>query len=254
MNIITALKAVSALLVIGSVAQAASVAWKGLTWTIAGTNTTAVVDTNGYLDITVVGGQSNDPEPDNWVLESALPANLTQANAPWVEFTFQEVHDFSDPGGGPRGFVDTYATNGGTEFETMLQGGILEDYSHYYLNHDVWNYSLEDWVADNWWTGPARTTGLHTVEFGMLTTGNIDMLFDGVVRMTIPASSTETFFQQMYLGVSALEGTTVTGTYTDLKYGTGYQTPTPEPASVISLLGGLGCLIAFRRRVSSRNS
>jgi hypothetical protein len=238
---------VMALMLASGIASATTIAWKGLTWTMYGANTTAVVNGNGGLDITVLGGQSGDPEPDNWVLHSLLPANLTQANAPWVEFKIQDTYAGDASIGGPRGFVDTDINSWTTE--TMLQGGVLAGYSTYYLNHNVWK-ETGGWVANDWYKGPTRTAGEHTVKFGMRTDGNVDMWFDGVLGQTIAASPDETFFKRMYLGVDTASGTTFTATYNDLQWGTGYVAPEPGTLTLLGLAGltALACVWRRRRR------
>jgi hypothetical protein len=225
-----------------SAASATTVSWKGLTWNTYGANTTAVVNGSGGLGITVIGGQSGDPSPDNWVLESLLPTSLKQANAPWIEFKIQDTYSGDPSVGGPRGFVDTDVSNWTTE--TMWQGGVLAGYSPYYLNHNVYN-ATNGWVANDWYQGPTRTAGEHTIKFGMHTDGTVDMWFDGVLGQTISASADCTLFKRMYLGVDAPSGATFTATYDDLQWGTGYV---PEPATLCLLgLGALGLL--NKRRV-----
>ena len=151
-----------------------------------------------------------------------------------------------------RGYVDTDIYPSGKELETMWQGGIDARYSHYYLNHNVYDEANGGWDNDpnNWYTGPVRTAGEHTVKFGMGTTGNVDMWFDGVLGQVIPASAGCTFFKSMYLGVSAAPGTTFTATYNDLTWGTGYVNAVPEPGTLVLLItAGLGALCyAWRRR------
>lgn len=238
-----------AVMLTSSVAGASVVPWKGLNWTTRGANTTAVVNGNGGLDITVFGGQSGDPDPDNWALHSLLPTYLTQANAPWVEFRIQDTYTGDRTVGGPRGFVDT-DINGWTT-ETMWQGGVFAGYSRYYLNHNVYDEPSGGWDNDpnDWYTGPTRTAGEHIIKFGMGTSGNVDMWFDGVVGQTIAASPNCTFFKRMYLGVSTAPGASFTATYNDLRWGTGYEN-VPEP-STIALLAVAGLCLVLRRRRSS---
>jgi hypothetical protein len=234
-----------AMLLANGFANASTVNWEGLTWGISGANTTAVVNGSGGLDVTVLGGQSGDPAPDNWVLNSLLPSNLTKANAPWVQFTFTDAYAGDSSVGGARGYVDTEINSWDTE--TMWQGGVLAGYRHYYLNHNVYDAPNGGWDNDpnNWYTGSTRTAGEHTVLFGMKTNGDTDMWIDGVLGQTIPASSNCTFFQRMYLGVDTSQGTTFTATYNDFQYGTGYV---PEPATMSLLaLGGVSMLIRRRR-------
>ena len=220
----------------------ASVVWKGLTWDTYGANTTAAVNGAGGLDITVLGGQSGDPGNDNWVLHSLLPSNLIQANAPWVEFKIKDTYSGDSTVGGSRGFVDTDINSWTTE--TMLQGGIYAEHSIYYLNHNVYDVDSGGWASDpnDWYLGPARTAGEHTIKFGMTTSGQIEMSFDGVVGLVIPANPDETFFKRMYLGVTTIPGTTFTATYNDLQYGTGYESVVPEPTTMIA---GVLMLVPF---------
>jgi hypothetical protein len=55
------------------------------------------------------------------------------------------------------------------------------------------------------------------------------------------------------LGVSAQQGVTVTGTYNDLQWGTGYtypapEAPIPEPVTMAGLMLGIGGLVGYVRR------
>ena len=242
------LMCVLAVLVAMAAPSYGAVDWKGLTWTVYGANTTAVVNVDGGLDITVLGGQSGDPGNDNWVLHSLLPTNLIQANGPWVEFKIKDTYAGDADVGGPRGFVDT-DINGWTT-ETMWQGGIYAEYPNYYLNHNVYDFDSGGWANDpnDWYTGPVRTAGEHVVKFGMGPGGDVDMWFDGVLGQTISASADCTFFKRMYLGVTTVPGTTFTATYNDLSWGTGYVN-VPEPATLIiwSLLGAMGLVVGWRR-------
>ena len=229
----------------------AAVTWKGLTWTTYGAGTTATVNGSGGLDITVVGGQSGDPSPDNWVLHSLLPTILKQANAPWVEFKIQDTFVGDKSVGGPRGFVDTDINGWNTE--TMWQGGVYAGYSTYFLNHNVYDAPSGGWANDpnDWYTGPTRSAGEHVIKYGMDTTGQVQMWFDGVLGMTIPASPDCTLFKRMYLGVSDAPGTTFTATYNDLTWGTGYvPAPVPEPATFIA---GALLLLPFGLSALRRN-
>jgi hypothetical protein len=239
-KLITICAVIGMVLAISITAKATTVAWKGLTWDIYGADTTAIINGSGGLDITVLGGQNQDPNPDNWVLHSLLPTNLTQANAPWIEFKIKDTYAGNPAIGGPRGFVDTDISSWTTE--TMWQGGVLAGYSTYYLNHNVYK-RVGGWVANDWYKCPARTAGEHTIKFGMRTDGTVDMWFDGVLGQTISASSDCTFFKRMYLGVDTSSGTTFTATYNDLQWGTGYV---PEPATM-SLLA-IGALSLIRRK------
>jgi hypothetical protein len=223
--------AIAAALVSPLGARAGTVTWKGLTWTTYGAHTTATVNGAGGLDITVLGGESGDPEPDNWVLKGPLPSNLTQANAPWVRFMVTDTYAGDAGVGGPRGFVDTDVNNP-LVVETMWQGGVIAGYSHYYLNHNVYDANNGGWANDpnNWYTGGSRGAGQHVVLIGMHTDGTVDMWFDGVLGQTISPSLDCTFFERMWLGVDTSTGTTFTGTYNDFQYGTGYVAPvTPVP-------------------------
>lgn len=222
---------------------ASAVTWEGLTWSTRGASTTAVVDGNGWLDVTVTGGQSGDPSPDNWAVTALLPSDMIQANAPWVKFTIVDTATSSSSTvGGPRAYIDTDQN----PQETMLQGGMYQGYSNYWMNHNAYSYPLDDWTANDWWgtSSNTRVGGDHTVMFGMTTTGAVNMLWDGVVRMSIGPDPNFDKFERAYLGVSVASGS-FTGTYKSFEYGIGYV---PEPSSIIALLGGMGPLLAFRRR------
>lgn len=247
---------VAVVVLASGVASAATVSWKGVTWTMYGSNTTASINGNGGLDITVLSGQSGDPTPDNWVLKGFLDATstpgasqsiYTQATAPWVQITFTDTYTGDPSVGGPRCFLDP-SVNG---VESMFQGGVIAGYSNNYLNHNVYDANNGGWANDpnNWYVGPTRTAGEHTILIGMRTDGQVDMWFDGVLGQTIAASPDVTQFNRMWLGVTAPSGTTFTATYDDLQWGTGYVAPVPEPASLAFLgLGGL-LLLPFSRRM-----
>lgn len=249
MKVSTINAAVVAVVVLASgMASAATVGWKGVTWTEYGSNTTASVNANDGLDITVLGGQSGDPGNDNWVLNGFLPGNLTQANAPWVKFTITDTYTGDPTVGGPRSFLDVY--NGNGSVETMWQGGVYADHSPYYLNHNIYDANNGGWDNDpsNWYIGPTRSAGDHTILIGMRTDGQVDMWFDGVLGQTIAASPNCTSFSQTWLGVSTDPGTTFTATYADLQWGTGYVAPIPEPATLSLVALAIGGLALIRKR------
>ncbi len=239
----------TAVVLASGVAEATTVTWKGVTWTEYGTNTTATVNGNGGLDITVLSGQSGDPTPDNWVLKGFLDPTgnagsstiYSQANAPWVKFTFTDTYTGDASVGGPRMFLDPSVSG----VESMFQGGVIAGYSSYYLNHNVYDANHGGWANDpnNWYTGPTRSAGEHTVLIGMRTDGQVDMWIDGVLGQTIAASPYVTQFNRLWLGVDAPAGTTFTATYDDLTYGTGYVAPVPESGTLAEPLVAVGGLL-----------
>ncbi|MFQ3548962.1 MAG: hypothetical protein SNJ70_04365 [Armatimonadota bacterium] len=60
--------------------HANTVDWMGLTWQLKGANTTAVVNSEGHLGISVLGGQTNQDQ-DNWNVYATLPDVLKKENA-----------------------------------------------------------------------------------------------------------------------------------------------------------------------------
>lgn len=227
------LTGIAGVLLVAAFANASTVDWKGLTWNTRGDSTTATVNASGHLEVFVVKGETSDPGVDNWSVWADLPAELTQANGPWVEFAFLDETAAAN-GGGPRAFIDTHEN--GTE--SMLQGGIYEGFSDYKVNHATYD---GEWGGEGFFPNtPDRTTGEHAFLAGMRPDGTVDLYLDGTLYGVVPALPDFTFFQKAWLGVTTSEA--LTGTYTDFSWGTGYV---PEPASI--LLVGLAGLMRRRR-------
>lgn len=232
---------VAALTLVAS-ASAATVDWKGLTWELRGASTAAVVNGSGYLDISVLGNETGQG-PDNWNVMGALPAELNQANAGWVEISWlgNEV-DEDGHGPGPRAYLDTWENN----HETMFQAGCAYYIGEYFANHHVYSAASGTYITADWFMAlSSRVDGEgleHTFLVGMKSGGDVDMWFDGALIATIPASPNLTLLETAFLGLDGENGTTFTGTYTDFQYGTGYI---PEPASLLLL--SVATLLARRR-------
>ncbi len=239
-------------MVLMGVPSAQAISWKGLDWTVGASgivSTDAVINSSGHMEISVVnnpGGLS--PQYDNWGVYAALPADMVQANAPWVEFTF---YDDGQSVGGPRAYLDTN-TNSTGGAETMIQGGVHPGFGEYILNHHVYDGTTGTFPVGNWFFQSSRTPGEHTLKIAMKTTGETEIWFDGSLVTTTLADPDFTMFETVFLGVTAssadlnAEGF---GIYTDFQYGTSQVIPEPLTVSaVVAGLAGLGGYI--RRRVA----
>ncbi len=235
-------------------AFATTVDWKGLTWTIRGAANSAVVD-GGYLAISVVGGSSGDPSPDNWAVY-AKPAG-----AMWMEFTF------TDPGGAssPRAYASGHIVGGG---EMLMQGGVrAPTFPTTYTNMNV-ALSDTNWPLNNW-NQPylGRPLADHTFKVGLGSNGEVDFFYDGNLveayrigqsyfdkdsGTMVPFTWQSDYLNIAYLGVRAAENQTGTIIYKDFQWGTEYQ-PVPLPGTLVLLGSGLTGLVLWRRRQAILN-
>ena len=240
------------------VAFATSVDWMGLTWNISGASNSAVVDGNGYLAITVLGGNSGDPGTDNWAVY-AKPTGAIK----WYEFTF------TDPGGttiySPRAYASANLPSGG---EMCMHGGALAPwYTPTYTNMHVWDPLTddEDWSFGNWTkVYNNRPAGDHTFKVGLGSNGEVDFFYDGNLKATYrigqyyPVWNGSAYedvqftwkapnLNIAYLGVDTAVDTNATIIYKDFQWGTSY-TPVPLPSTVLLLGSGLAGLAFYRKR------
>jgi hypothetical protein len=246
---------IAALLMMAApVAFASTVDWRGLTWTIRGAANSAVVDVNEYLSITVLGGNSGDPAPDNWAVyaKNFMPASSSS----WMQFTF------TDPGGssGPRAYAEAKGT---TSFEMLMQGGVIPPNLRTYTNMHVW--ADDDWAFGNWnYPYTNRPVGDHTFKVGLGSNGEVDFFYDGnlikayrvgqyypvwngSVYEDVQFTWNANYFNYAYLGVDTAVASNATIIYKDFQYGTSY-TPVPLPGTLVLLGSGLAGLAFYRRR------
>ncbi len=223
-------------------AFADTVTWKDLTWTIRGVANSAVVNEDGSLAISVVGGSSGNPSPDNWAVYTK------PSGAMWMQFTF------TDPGGdySPRAYSSGHIVGGG---EMLMQGGALApDFTPTYTNMHVWT---TDWVFGDWnMPYVNRPAGDHTFKVGLGSNGEVDFFYDGSLVEAYRIGQTyggQTFnwksdyLNIAYLGVDTALGASGTIIYKDFQWGTEYQ-PVPLPGTLLLLGSGLTRLVLWRRR------
>jgi hypothetical protein len=230
--------------------------WKGIDWTVD-VNATANVNTLGQLEIEV-GGDTGDPQADNWNVHTALSSLFTSADyasGAWVEISFLDAgpDNSGNFGGGPRAYLDTWerpADDGKTR-EYMFQGGMYDGYSSYYVNTATY-VAGEGWENKNWYSPGARVAGEHTFKALLnSSTDTVNLWYDGVWMGEVTGTDVPTFFETAFLGVTSngLEpGGPGFGVYTDFQHGV-----VPLPAAVwggLALLGTLGAGRAVRRRLA----
>ena len=232
---------------------AATVSWEGLTWTTRGSSTTAVVDANGYLEVSVVGGNSGDPSPDNWAVY-AKNFISSSATSCWMEFTF------TDPGGAfsPRAYVSAPIVGGASDDEMLIQGGVIAPtYAPTtYTNMNVYT-TTGGWVFNDWNTVYTdRRPGDHTFKVGLGSNGEIDVFYDGNLIETYRIGQsydgdlfdwTADYLKIAYLGVDTAAGSNATIIYKDFQLRHGIYFRPPSPLGAPPGLGA-GGLAFYRKR------
>jgi hypothetical protein len=243
-----ALMGILCLAVTATPASAATVGWKGRTWTVGASGVESASATVNGADELVISVENDpnglSPAYDNWAVYTDVSLlGLNVANGGWIEISFRGKPDVAS--GGPRAFVDT--SESGTE--TMFQSGHHPGFADLVSNSHTY-VSGTGWVRGDWFFGPSLDDEIHTMKVGLRKgTGEADFYLDGTLLATYASDPALQLFETVFLGVtadSATFGATGSGVYTDFQYGTGYAIP--EPLTMLAVFGGCGALGGYIRR------
>lgn len=220
------------LLCLGAAAQA-DVTWKDVTWSPDMNVGGEAQYGHGQSSIAVNGSNLEVTTVDMYWADAYYTVSPLTTN--WVEATFLD-------------------SGAGTGANLSMDTG--DDYAGIGVNNYVsTNNYVVSWFNDNS-DGDivlgARSEGSHTAKLGRRTDGTVDFWFDGFLVYSATDFTPVRPMKNIFLTVDAYRGDRFqeggdTAVFTDFSYGTDY-TPVPEPSSIIALLGGLGSLLAFRRR------
>ena len=225
---------------IASVGQlrAATIGWKGETWSDSYGNTSLNVTGADELIVTAT------PAANAWAAaQFNTSVAYRTAAAPWVEVGFIDSANTSrkeiwiedettSPLGSAGGWLQ-FGANGATYRITY------NDYDADLTDDAIVNFSSLQTVD----TGVARTAGEHLLKIGRRIDGTVDFWVDGALAHSLSAGQfNPNYFGDIYLG-SRYEDATFT------QFASGDNYAIPEPAT-LALAGaaGLGLIAAHRRR------